>query len=56
MKRSHYQTPRSLADCQFMPSADPIEHYRHTSRFSEWAVWIALGAGAVVAIIVVVFA
>jgi len=30
LKSSHFTTPRTLGDCAFVPSADPIE--RHHSR------------------------
>lgn len=51
MKNSYFTTPRTLSECTFFPSADPIERYRHSSRAAEFAVWIALGMGAVAAIV-----
>lgn len=50
MKQSHMRTPRSLAECSFFPSDDPIERFRRDSR----AVWAALALGAVAALVVMV--
>lgn len=51
MKQSHIRTPRSLAECAFFPSDDPIERFRPQSRAAEVAVWIALCAGFIAAIV-----
>lgn len=51
MRRSHYITPRSLSECQFNPSDDPIERYSHSQgRASSWAVAITLALGFIAAI------
>jgi hypothetical protein len=39
MKKSHYTTPRTMADAQFASWADPIERpHRQAMRLSPWAV------------------
>jgi hypothetical protein len=36
MKNSHLITPRTLGDCSFIASADPIESYRGGYSPSWW--------------------
>lgn len=43
MKLSHFQTPRSLDDCAFVPSADPIQ------RPSEDRYYVPVYAACVLA-------
>lgn len=51
MKASHLTTPRTMGECQFSPSMDPIEHYRSRSYGAAW--WIAMAIVAVVTIILI---
>lgn len=51
MKHSNLIAPRSMAECNFRPSDDPIERFRRDSRAAEVAVWIALCAGFIAAIV-----
>ena len=52
MKPSHCITPRSLAECHFRPSDDPIEAFRPSRRVSDLAVTVALIVGAIAAVAV----
>lgn len=53
MKQSHMRTPRSLAECSFFPSADPIERFHRDSRAAEWVVWAVVIVGAAAATVAV---
>jgi hypothetical protein len=46
MKPSHFTTPRTLGDCSFIPSADPIERpsrSNYDAPFMAWAGGIIVG-------------
>jgi hypothetical protein len=51
MKASHLRTPRSLSECSFFPSADPIERFRRDNRAAEWVVGALLIGGVAVVLI-----
>jgi len=40
MKASHLTTPRTMGECQFSPSMDPIEHYQARDYSVGW--WLAM--------------
>lgn len=53
MKPSHFQTPRSLDDCAFVPSADPIERQNDDSYYAPvYLACIAAAAFCAYAVIV----
>ena len=55
MKPSNCITPRSLAECNFRPSDDPIERFRRDSRVAEVAFWTVIACGFVAAIAAALF-
>lgn len=54
MKHSNLTAPRTMSDCSFRPSDDPIERFRRDDRAAVLAVWAALALGAVAALVAVV--
>lgn len=53
MKASNLTTPRSLGDCQFIPSCDPIERPDAASTWSpgfKFIAFVFLAALAVMAV------
>ena len=48
MKQTHITIPRTLAECQFTPSADPIERLE---AHSSWVWSLAVSAGIVAVVI-----
>jgi hypothetical protein len=51
LKPSHFQTPRSLSDCSFTPSADPIERLRSNDK-SDTIVFVACALAAIAAAVI----
>ena len=51
MKASHLITPRTMGECQFSPSMDPIEHYQPRDYSAAW--WTVMAIVAVVTIILI---
>ena len=51
MKASHLTTPRTLGDCAFTPSADPLTRYRSPGYSSAW--WVAMICIAIVSAVIV---
>ena len=47
MKHTNIITPRSLSECHFQPSMDPIEHYQ-AERF-DWQYRLVIAASVVAA-------
>ena len=48
MKQTHITIPRTLAECQFTPSADPIERLE---AHSSWVGHLAAVAGIVAVVV-----
>lgn len=42
MKPSHFTTPRTLGDCSFIPSADPIERPSRSNYDAPFMAWVGL--------------
>ena len=53
MKHTNLVAPRSMAECNFRASDDPIESFRPSRRVSDLAVTVALIVGAIAAVAVV---
>ncbi len=53
MKASHYHAPRSLAECSFVTSADPIERPTHKVTGHSVSLWLMALAFAIAALIVI---
>jgi hypothetical protein len=48
MKVTNFTAPRSLSECHFIPSADPIER-PHAPPISAGRVWVAVTVALVLA-------
>lgn len=55
MKPSHFTTPRSMHDCVFIPSADPIERQQRNDTADAVVLWGCAAALAAVSVILIVW-